>query len=315
VSRYIAGRAGQLVVVLFLASIAVFYLIRLFPGDPAAALAGSFATPQGVAAAKRQLGLDKPLPVQYGIWLRHTLKGDLGKSYFSSRPVTGLIRQSLPVTLQLTAFAFVTALVVGLPLGIAAALQRYRFWRGALALSTAVWLGIPDFLLALVYLIVFALHLRWFPASGFANVKSHPIQAIRASVLPTLALALPLAVIIANFARQALSRTLDEDYIRTARAKGLAEGRVILSHAMRNSLLALLTLLGIVIARLLGGAIIEEVIFAWPGIGRLSVNALEQRDYIVFQGLVLLFLTTVIVVNFLVDIGYALLDPRIRFRS
>lgn len=250
--------------------------------------------------------------MQYVIWVRDLLHGNLGRSYFSGRPNLSLIRGALPSTLQLTLLSLLVALALGIPFGVVAGIRSHSLWDSGLLAFTALALGIPDFLLAVVYSFLFALKLRWLPASGFINVASDPLQGLKASILPVAVLAVPLIAVFARFTRQSLAEVLGADYIRTAFAKGLPERRVVLNHALRNSLVPILTIIGVAVARLLGGVIIAESIFAWPGIGRLSVNALQQRDYSLFQSIILVFMVTVILVNMLVDIGYGLVDPRIR---
>lgn len=311
-SRYILQRLGQLVVVLIISSFGVFMLLRLIPGDPAAVLAGPDAGTDTIERIHQQLGLGRPAPVQYVVWLGDALHGQLGRSYFSGRPVRDLIAQAAPVTLQLALAGLVVALVVGLPLGIIAGTRPHSVVDGALTLFTASVLGVPDFLLGILYLLLFALVLGWLPPGGRISFTADPAEALRTTILPALTLGLPLAAVYARFLRTSLREVMKQDYVRMAQAKGLSERLVVVRHALRNALLPFLTVAGVSAGRLAGGAVIVETVFSWPGMGRLSVQAIASRDYLLFQGIVLLFIVIVVAANLLTDIAYWALDPRIR---
>ncbi|HZQ36192.1 MAG TPA: ABC transporter permease [Dehalococcoidia bacterium] len=311
-SGYILKRLLQAVPVVIITTIVVFLLLRLIPGDPAQVIAGSDATPQQVAAIRHDLGLNRSLPEQYLLWAERLLRGDLGHSYVSRRSVGSLIKLAFPATLQLTLCAFLIALLVGIPFGVAAGLRPNSPWDFALSAFTAVMQGIPNFLFAIIYLLVFALYLGWLPPGGRSDPFAHPLDGVRTLALPVLTLALPAASVYARFVKTALTETLAQDYVRTARAKGLGGSHVVLRHALRNALLPLVTIAGIQFGRLLGGTVIVEQIFAWPGMGRLALDAIGRRDYLLFQGIVLLLVLGAVLVNLLTDLSYGVLDPRIR---
>lgn len=311
-SGYIIRRLAQLAVVLAIASFGVFLLLRLIPGDPAAVLAGPDADRATVARIHAQLGLNHPVPEQYAIWLGHALTGDLGRSYFSGRPVSDLIGQAAPITIQLASAGLVIALAIGIPLGILAGTRPHSVADASLTIFTAGVLGIPDFLIGILYLLLFALALGWLPAGGRISFADDPVAALQATILPALTLGLPLAAVYARFLRTALREVLSQDYIRAARAKGLQERLVVTRHALRNALLPFLVVAGVSTGRLAGGAVIVETVFSWPGMGRLAVQAVASRDYLLFQGLVLLFILIVVAANLLTDVISWTLDPRIR---
>jgi peptide/nickel transport system permease protein len=311
--RYVAERLVQLLVVLFFLSIIVFTIVRLIPGDPAAVMLGTEATPQALAQIRREMGLDAPLPVQYLRWLRHVFAGNFGVSWVSKKPALELILGALPVTLQLVGASFLIALLIAFPVGIAAAL-RPRSWidQGS---TTFALLGIslPSFWLGIMLILLFALALRWLPPSGYQPVTADPLGALRTTLLPALTLGVALAAPLTRFLRSGMLDVLALDYVRTARAKGLPERRVVARHALRNALLSVVTVLGLQLGSLLGGSIVIEQVFGWPGIGRLSLAAIQQRDYGVVQGVVLFVAAGFVLVNFAVDLVYLYLDPRIRY--
>jgi peptide/nickel transport system permease protein len=312
VASYILRRLLQTLPVLFLTSVAVFLVLRLAPGDPAQYVAGPDAPPDTVEAVRRELGLDKPWPVQYVLWLARAVRGDFGRSLISRYPVWDLILQGLPATIELAVAAFVLSLVLGVLLGVASALSEGRFVDFAVSIFNALALGIPNFWLGLILIIAFALLLGWLPPSGHVDFLESPLESSRFLLLPAITLALQLAAVLARFLRSALLDVLREDYVRTARAKGLPEKRVIGAHALRNALIPLVTVLGIQFGRLLGGAVIVEAVFAWPGLGTLAVTAVTARDYAVVQGVLMLLVTAFVGINLLVDILYGVLDPTVR---
>jgi peptide/nickel transport system permease protein len=299
--RYLVARLAQLFFVLLFLSILVFTIVRLIPGDPAAVMLGTEATPAAVAEIRREMGLDAPIPVQYVRWVQHVLQGNFGTSWVSKKPALELIVGALPVTLQLVGAAFVVALLIAAPAGILAAI-RPRSWidQGSTAFAL-LGISMPSFWLGIMLVLLFALELRWLPPSGYLPLAADPWGALRATALPALTLG--------------VLDVLALDYVRTARAKGLPEGRVIARHALKNALLSVVTVLGLQLGALLGGSIVIEQVFAWPGIGRLSLAAIQQRDYGVVQGIVLFVATGFVLVNFLVDLVYLYLDPRIRYES
>ena len=313
--RYLVARLVQLFFVLLFLSIIVFTIVRLIPGDPAAVMLGTEATPAAVAEIRREMGLDAPIPVQYVKWLQHVLQGNFGTSWVSKKPALELIVGALPVTLQLVGAAFLVALLIAAPAGILAAI-RPRSWidQGSTAFAL-LGISMPSFWLGIMLVLLFALQLRWLPPSGYLPLTTDPWGALRATALPALTLGVALAAPLTRFLRSGMLDVLALDYVRTARAKGLPEGRVIVRHALKNALLSVVTVLGLQIGALLGGSIVIEQVFAWPGIGRLSLAAIQQRDYGVVQGIVLFVATGFVLVNFLVDLVYLYLDPRIRYES
>ena len=301
--QFTLSRALQGVVVLFGVSLFSFLLIFL-AGDPASGLAQPDWTREQVDALRRELGLDRPLVVQYGEFVGRAARGDLGQSFRQRRPVADLISERIAATLELAATAFVLSILVGLPLGILAAVYRDRWIDQA---SSVVALGaqaVPTFWLGIMLIVVFAVELRWFPVSG-RGTWAH-------LVLPTITLATYSIARNARLVRSSLLDVIDQDYVRTARAKGLAGHVVVLKHALRNALLPVLTVMGLDLGALLSGAVITEMVFAWPGVGRLIVNAVASRDLPLVQGSVLLVGCVFVVVNVLVDLTYALVNPRMR---
>jgi peptide/nickel transport system permease protein len=297
---------------LLLASMVVFLLLRLIPGDPASTIAGPNARPEQLEAVREDLGLKRPLPVQYGIWLGNVLRGDLGTSFVSRHPVRVLIQDRLPATAVLAAAAIVLAVVIAFPVGIVTAARRGSWLARFFAGYTALVLAIPTFWLGLLLLLVFGLWLDWAPMSGYVGVFDAPFEAAKHLLLPAVTLAAALSAVLARMLGTALVEVLDNDYVRTARAKGLAEGQVLRRHALKNALIPVVTLLGIQLGQLLGGAVITEAIFQWPGLGQLILQGINNRDYTVVQGTMLFLVAVFVLVNLLVDLSYGLLDPRIR---
>lgn len=309
---FVVRRLLQTLLVLLITSFAVFCIIRLVPGDVAGILAGPNATPDQLEEVRRNLGLDQSIPVQFANWLSKAVTGDLGRSYLSGRTTVSLIAAAFPMTLQLAVFGILAALVIGVPLGVYAGMKPGGPADGFCSLFFAVNLGVPNFLAAIVYILVFSLVLGWLPPGGYVNFMDNPSLAIKAFLLPALSLAAPTAAVYAQFVRESVRSTFGEDYVRTAWAKGLSAQAVIIRHVLRNALIPLTTVLGVQFGRVLGGTVIIETIFSWPGMGRLTVQALTNHDYMVFQGLMLVLLAAAAIANLLVDIGYGYLDPRIR---
>ena len=311
--QYILSRVMQLVPVLLLTSVAVFMFIRLIPGDPAHIIAGAEATPQQLEAVHSQLGLDQPLPVQYVIWLGRVLRGDLGKSVISDLPVTTIIAQKLPVTVELTIAALLFSLMLSVPLGILSAVRPRSwvasgaFWWNALAMA------VPTFWLGILLMLFFGLQLKVLPTSGHVPFFSDPLRALRFLVLPALTLGAHVSAVLARFLRSALLETLHQDYVRTARAKGLVERQVVLGHVLKNALIPVVTVLGLQFGAFMGGAVITEALFDYPGMGRMMLQAILTRDYTLIQGTILFIVSAFVLINLVTDIVYAFLDPRIRY--
>ncbi|MGQ4809375.1 Glutathione transport system permease protein GsiC [Candidatus Entotheonellaceae bacterium PAL068K] len=308
----IGRRMIETVPVLILASILVFIVLRLVPGDPAAIVAGEDATAEEIAVVRAQLGLDVSLPVQYFRWIQNLARGDFGISFISARSVGELIAQKLPATLELSIAAYLLALIIGIPLGIMAGLNPRTPWDYGLSAFTMLGVGIPNFFLGILFLLIFSVNLGWLPAAGRGDLLHDPIHALQRLVMPATALGFTFAAILARFTRSSIIDTMGEDYIRTARAKGLNGRRVVLHHALRNSLIPLVTVIGLQVGRLLAGALVIESVFAWPGIGQLIISSIRDRDYLVVQTLLLCLVGGFIGVNLVVDLAYMIIDPRIR---
>jgi peptide/nickel transport system permease protein len=299
--------------VLFLVSLIVFSIIHLTPGDPALLMLGEEVTPEKLSALRHQLGLDQPIPVQYGFWLSQVLRGDLGRSVRTQQPVAEAIFQRLPPTVELTLFAVVISLCIALPTGILSAARRNS--ASDLISTTLALLGIsmPSFLLAILLIFVFALKLRWLPPIGYTPINQDVIENIKGMILPGLTLGAATAALVSRQTRSSMLEVLHEDYIRTARAKGLAERMILLSHALKNAMIPIATVIGLQVGALLGGAIITETIFVLPGVGRLVVDSIFSRDFPLVQGTVLFLALIYLFANLAVDILYVFLDPRIRY--
>ena len=312
---YLVNRLVQFVLVLSFLSIIVFTIVRLIPGDPAAVMLGTEATPQVLAQIRQEMGLDQPIPVQYVKWLQNVLAGNFGTSWVSKKPALELILGALPVTLQLVVAAFAVALLIAFPAGIFSAV-RPRSWIDQSSTTFALLgISLPSFWLGIMLILLFALQLGWLPPSGYLPITVDPLGALRTSALPAATLGVALAAPLTRFLRSGMLDVLGLDYVRTARAKGLTEHRVVGRHALKNALLSVVTVLGLQLGTLLGGSIVIEQLFGWPGIGRLSLAAIQQRDYGVVQGIVLFVATGFVLINFTVDLLYLYLDPRIRYRA
>jgi len=305
-TTYVLTRAGYSLFVLWGALTIVFVAIRIVPGDPASLMLGAGATEEDVAALRERLGLEAALPVQYLRFVGDSARLDFGESLWLNRPVGEEVAGRVAATARLAFAAVVLALLVSFPLGIAAALRRGSPLDGAISVLSLVGQSVPSFWLGIMLILLFARQLRWLPSAG-----SETWQHL---VLPAFTLAMPLIGVLTRLVRSGLLEVMYEDYIRTARAKGLAAQAVLTRHAMRNMLIPVVTVVGLQIGNLLGGAVIVEIVFAWPGIGRLLVDAIEHRDYPLVQATILLITATFIVINFVVDLSYGYLDPRIRLR-
>jgi peptide/nickel transport system permease protein len=305
-------RLGAALIALWLATIVVFFGVRALPGDPARALAGEERDEQALAEVRRKYGLDQPVPVQYARWIGLALRGDLGESVRTGIPVTPIITSRIPITLELATLSIVVAIVLGIPAGVVAAVRRGSALDYAANAIGLFGLSVPNFWLGLMLIVVFAINLGWLPASGFVPIVTDPLGNIARMILPAFVLGSGIAAVIMRQVRSAMLTALDSDYIRTARAKGLSEWSVVGSHALRNSLITVVTVIGLQLGILISGAVITEQIFVIPGFGRLIVEAVFQRDYPVIQGVVLVSAAGYIMLNLLVDLLYSVLNPRIR---
>ncbi len=309
--RYAVGRLVSLALSLLLASLVIFLLLEVLPGDPAQFMLGLNATPEAVAKLRSALGLDAPLVTRYFDWMLGLLHGDLGISYTYKVPISGLVIDRIGVSLPLALMALLLSVVIALPVGIIAATRRNGPADIGIMTATQVGVALPNFWFAMLLVLVFAVGLRWFSAGGFPGWQD-PLLALRSLVLPAVALALPQASILARVMRSALLDTLGEDYVRTARAKGLSRRQTLWRHALQNALIPVLTIVGLQFSFLLAGAIIIENVFYLPGLGRLVFQGITGRDLMVVKSVVMLLVCAVVVVTFLVDIAYALVDPRLR---
>ena len=309
---FILRRLGAILPTLFFVSILIFGLQQLLPGDPAIAMAGEERDPNVIAYLRGKFHLDEPLPVRYGYWLKGVVHGDLGESVRIQRPVSSLIVEKLPVTLELAGLAMVIALVIGITAGIVSAVYKDT-WIDYVANVFALWgLSTPNFWLGILLILLFAVKLGWLPASGYVSPSEDLGENLRSMVMPAFVLGNALAAVLMRHTRSAMLQVLSSDYVRTARAKGLDERVVILRHALRNALVPVVTLTALQLGELLSGAVLTEQVFSIPGFGKLIVDAVFNRDYSVVQGVVLFTATAYIVLNLLADVAYVLINPRMR---
>ncbi len=311
--RFLTGRLLATIPVMGVVATVVFLLLRLAPGDPAAILAGDVATPEQIEAIRVRLGLDQPILYQFADWILRLLRGDLGTSILSNQPVTKLIGERLEPTLALAVTTILFAIAVAVPLGVVAA-WRHGTWidRGVMALSV-IGFSVPVFVLGYLLIFGFAMELRLFPVQGYTSLSQGFGPFISRLVLPTLTLSVIYIALIARITRASVLETLGEDYVRTARAKGVGERSVLGRHALRNAAVPIVSVIGIGIALLISGVVVTESVFNLPGLGRLTVDAVLARDYPVIQGVILLFSGLYVLINLGIDVAYTFLDPRIRY--
>jgi peptide/nickel transport system permease protein len=313
-TRYALTRLVSLGLSLVVASMVVFLVIEIVPGDPAAYMLGMNATPETVAALRTELGLDAGPVARYLGWVGGMIRGDFGTSYTYRTPVAGMVADRVTVSLPLALYALALSTLIAFPAGVLAASRRGTAADAGVMGATQLGVAVPNFWFAMLLVLVFAVTLRWFSAGGFPGWDAGFRPAMKALTLPAIALALPQASILARVLRSALLDTLGEDFIRTARAKGLTRSQALWRHALRNAMIPVLTIIGLQFSFLLAGAIIIENVFFLPGLGRLVFQAISQRDLIVVESVVMLLVFAVIVVTFAVDLAYALVDPRLRRR-
>ena len=305
-------RLVSLVITLFAVSLIIYLVMGLLPGDPAAIMLGTSASPDTLAALQKQMGLDQPLPLRYLHWLAGVFRGDLGQSYTYGVPVAGLIIERLAVTLPLALLAVCLSVTIAIPLGVAAAKNRNGALDFAAGLFSHVGIAVPGFWVGLLLIIVFSTTLGWMPAGGFPGWVPSFSAALTALVLPAIALALSQAGVLTRVCRSAVLEVMNEDFVRTARAKGLSERVALWRHAVPNAMIPVVTMIGLQFTFLIAGAVLVENVFNLPGLGRLAYQALTQRDIVVMQSVVLFFSALVIIMNFVVDIAYLFIDPRLR---
>jgi peptide/nickel transport system permease protein len=310
-SYIIVKRIGSFALTLFIASLLVFVMMDILPGNAAAILLGTSARPDTIAALEHQLGLDQPAYVRYLHWIFGAFTGDLGNSASYGVPVSRLIAERLQVTLPLALMAVTIAVIIGLLLGVAAAARPRRLQDRAASVFAQVGIAVPDFWFGILMILLFSTRLQWFAAGGFPG-WGQPLTALKSLLLPAISLALPQAAVLTRVTRSAVLDVSEEDFIRTARAKGLTRQRVLWRHAVRNALVPIVTIVGLQFSFLIAGAVLVENVFNLPGIGRLAYQSLAQRDLVVIRSVAMLFAGLVILVNFLVDLSYLWIDPRLR---
>ena len=315
--RFLLQRLAAVLPVLLIVSIVVFLILRLAPGDPAAVIAGNSATSQEIEMVREQLGLNRPLLVQYGIWAGKVLQGDLGFSFYLTKPVTALIAQRIEPTLALALGTMVIAVCVAVPLGTLAAWRMGGWLDRLLSGFSVLGFSVPVFVIGYVLIYAFSIQLGWLPVQGYKRLFGNDAQGVlpwmRHLILPWITLALIYVALIARVTRASVSEALTEDYIRTARAKGIAEKAVLMRHALANAAVPIATVIGIGVALLIGGVVVTETVYSIPGLGSLTVEAVLNRDFPVIQGVVLFFSVLYVLINLLVDVSYLFLDPRIRY--
>lgn len=305
-------RLVSLAVSLCVASLVIFFAIEVVPGDPAALMLGINAAPDTLAALRAEMGLDQSLAVRYLDWVAGMLRGDFGMSYTYRTPVAEMVTDRIWISLPLTIYALVLSVLIAFPVGVWAAARRGTLADISVIGITQLGIAVPNFWFAMILVLIFAVNLGWFTAGGFPGWQDGPLPALKALTLPAIALALPQASILARVMRSSLIDTLSEDFIRTARAKGLTRSQALCRHALRNAMIPVVTIIGLQFSFLLAGAIIIEKVFFIPGLGLLVFQAIERRDLIVVESVVMLLVFSVIVVTFLVDLAYAAIDPRLR---
>ncbi|MGG1662961.1 ABC transporter permease [Brevibacillus sp. NRS-1366] len=313
--KLILKRLVDLIPTLLVVATTVFIITRLIPGDPAAVLLGPQASPDEIAKMRETLGLNEPMYLQYIDFLGNLLKGDLGTSLGYHQPVLSLILERFPNTLLLSVCALAIALLIGIPAGIISATKQYSVWDYTVMILSLVGVSMPIFWLGVMLVLYFSVHLGWLPATGMGSLSEGFGSVITHLVLPSIALStIPMAT-FARITRSSMLEVIRQDYIKTARAKGLREFFVVWKHALKNALTPLLTVMGMQISSMLGGAVLTETIFSWPGMGRLVVDAIENRDFVVVQGTVLFIAVIFVLINLLVDILYTVVNPRVNFSN
>ena len=313
-AQYLIRRVIHAVFIIWGCATLVFFLLRLIPGDPVIQMLGPEYTPEAADALERRLGLDEPVYVQYGKWFGNVLTGDLGHSIATGETVTGAIQTGLPKTLSIALVSFLIAVLIALPAGIIAALKRNSAIDYAASVVAFVGVSMPSFWLGIVLILIFAVRLNWLPAIGYAEIGEEGVWAwFQHLLLPSVAIGVGYAAILMRFVRSGLLEVLGSDYVRTARAKGLAERPVMVRHALRNALIPVVTIMGIQLALLLSGAVVIEIVFSIRGIGRILVGAIFDKDYPMVQGVILLVAVIFVLANLVVDVVYTFLDPRIQY--
>lgn len=313
--KYIIKRIFSLLPVLFVVSIVIFAIIHITPGDPAAVILGQEATPEQIEQLREQLGLNEPIHMQYFHWVMGVLQGDLGTSYFMKEPVTQAIFEHLKPTLSVAALAMVVALVIAIPIGIAAANRRGTITDQSIMGFALLGMSVPSFLLGLFLILFFGVKLGWLPVAGYQPLSNGLWNHLKYLILPAIALGSIQAALIARMTRTSMLEVLNTNYIKTARAKGVKDSKIVYKHALRNAFLPILTVVGSTLGSLMAGAVVTETIFNIPGIGQLIINSVERRDYAVIQGVVLFVTFVYVFINLVIDLLYGIIDPRVRLQD
>ena len=311
--KYIVKRILMAIPILLGISIIAFFLIRLVPGDTVTALLGANYNEEQAIILRAKYGLDKPLVLQYFIWFKNVLVGDLGNSFFTREPVVTAIADRLPVTLQLMLMSFLYSIFIAIPLGTIAAIKRNSALDYGASFVGLLGVSVPNFWLGTLFILFFSLNLKWFPSGGFVSFFEDPVQNLRYMIMPSVALGASVGAVVMRMTRSSMLEVLGQDYIKMAEAKGVKDGRLIFHHALKNGFIPVVTVLGIQLGYLLGGSVVIEKIFSLPGVGQLSLQAITNRDYALMQGCILLVASGFVIINLIVDIIYAFLNPRIRY--
>jgi len=314
-TEFLVRRGVISALTLLLISLIVFAGVRMIPGDPARVMAGTDADAAGLQEIREKYGLNDPVPVQYLRWLGLALRGDLGESIRTRQPVAATVAIKLPITIELACLSLLVALAIALPAGIVAAVRRNTVWDVMASAVSVCGVSIPNFWLGIMLILLVSVRLGWLPASGFVPLGEDPLGNLRRMIMPAFVLGTGLAAVLMRQTRNAMIEVLSQDYVRTARAKGLAQPAVVIRHALRNGLIPVVTILGLQMGALMGGAVVTEQIFVLPGFGRLIVEAVFTRDYPLVQGVVLITASSYVLINLLVDVSYTVLNPRIRIRG
>jgi peptide/nickel transport system permease protein len=309
---YIARRLLSLIPVVIISAVIAFFITNVMPGDPVRLMVGDFATETQVADMRAKLGLDKPIYVRFGLWVTNVIKGDLGESLFLHEPVTKAIIDRLEPTLLLAIVGMFFGIVIGIPLGIIAAVKHRTIFDQLSIVISLIGMTVPSFFIAIILILVFGVNLKWFPVAGYESFSEAGFGVIKYVIMPGFAIGLMQSALIARMTRSALLDVLNQDYIRTARSKGFREYKIIITHALRNALSPIATVIGFSLATLIGGTWIIETVFNIPGDGALAIKAIQNRDYPLIQGSLIFTVIIYLIVNLLVDISYSLIDPRIR---
>ena len=310
---YAARQFLQLIPTVLLIAVLAFFILRVAPGDPTALLLPQDATAEDIARLRQQLGLDRPLAVTFVTWFGSMLRGDLGTSFYTRGPVVDVIAQRIVPTIWLAAASQLVAVLIAIPLGVLAALRQNGWFDRGVTVVALGGVAIPNFWLGMLLVLLVSVELRWLPSQGFVDPLVDPVQGLRRLVLPAITLGFAQAALITRMARSAMLDVIRLDYVRTARAKGLRPSVVILHHALRNAMAPIVTVIGLSVASLLSGAIVTELVFNFPGLGQLIVEAVRRRDFPLIQGVLVVLALTTVLVNFLVDVSYGFFDPRIRY--